>query len=72
MILALFSDQYDFVVVDTPAASEVADAQIISARADGAIVLARRNHTRQALLRATMRNLTESGVNVIGSVLTEH
>jgi protein-tyrosine kinase len=72
LVLGLFAEQYDFVIVDTPAASEVADAQIISARADGAIVIARRNHSRQALLRTTMRNLTESGVNVIGSVLTDH
>jgi chain length determinant protein tyrosine kinase EpsG len=72
VIIELFADQYDFVIVDTPAASEVADAQIVAARADGAIVLARRNHTRQALLRATMQNLAESGVNVIGSVLTDH
>jgi len=36
------------------------------------IMLVRRNHTRLALLRATMRNLTESGVIVIGSVLTDH
>jgi protein-tyrosine kinase len=72
LVLGLFAEQYDFVIVDTPAASEVADAQIISARADGAIVIARRNHSRQALLRTTMRNLTECGVNVIGSVLTDH
>jgi Mrp family chromosome partitioning ATPase len=50
----------------------VADAQIVAARADGAIMLVRRNHTRQALLRVAMRNLTESGVTVIGSVLTDH
>ena len=72
LIVDLFAEQYDYVIVDTPAASEVADAQIVSARADGTIVLVRRNHTRQAMLRDTMRNLTESGVNVIGSVLTDH
>jgi len=72
VIVELFADQYDMVIIDTPAASEVADAQIVSARADGAIMLVRRNHTRQALLRSTMQNLTESGVNVIGSVLTDH
>jgi chain length determinant protein tyrosine kinase EpsG len=72
VIVELFADQYDFVIIDTPAASEVADAQIVAARADGAIMLVRRNHTRQALLRVAMRNLTESGVTVIGSVLTDH
>jgi len=72
LILGLFADQYDLVIMDTPAVSDVADAQIVAARADAAIVLARRNHTRQAQLSTTMRNLTESGVNVIGSVITDH
>ena len=72
LILGLFADQYDLVLMDTPAVSDVADAQIVAARADAAIVLARRNYTRQAQLNTTMRNLTESGANVIGSVMTDH
>jgi protein-tyrosine kinase len=72
VILELFSDQYDFVIMDTPPAAEVADAQIVASRAHAAIVLARRNHTRQALLGAMMKNLIESKVNVIGSVITDH
>jgi chain length determinant protein tyrosine kinase EpsG len=72
LILGLFADQYDLVIMDTPAVSDVADAQIVAARADATIILARRNHTRQAQLSTTMRNLTESGANVIGSVITDH
>jgi protein-tyrosine kinase len=72
LVLERFSDQYDFIIMDTPAASDVADAQIVAARADATIVLARLNHTRRAQLSATMRNLTQSGVNVIGSVITDH
>ena len=72
LVLEMFSAQYDFVVIDTPAACEVADAHVIAARVDAAIILARKNHTRQAQLLATMKNMTESGVNVLGSVITEH
>jgi protein-tyrosine kinase len=72
LILRLFSDQYDFIIMDTPAVAEFADAQIVAARADAAIILARRNHTRQAQLSAAMRNLTQSGVKVMGSVITDH
>jgi Mrp family chromosome partitioning ATPase len=35
-------------------------------------MVARRNHTRQAKLAAAMQILTDTGVNVIGSVLNEH
>jgi protein-tyrosine kinase len=72
LILELFADQYDIVIMDTPAVSDVADAQIVAARADAAIVLARRDYTRQTQLSATMRNLTQSGVNVIGSVINDY
>jgi receptor protein-tyrosine kinase len=72
LVLERFSDQYDFIIMDTPAVSDVADAQIVAARADAAIVVARLNHTRQSQLSATMRNLTQSGVNIIGSVITDH
>jgi Mrp family chromosome partitioning ATPase len=70
--LELFSEQYDLVILDTPSASEVADAQIVAARADAALILARRHRTLQGELLSTMKNLTESGVNVIGSVITDH
>lgn len=72
MVLQLFVDQYDLIIVDTPPITEFADAQIVAALADATIMLARRNYTRQAQLSLSMRALTESGVNVIGSVITEH
>jgi protein-tyrosine kinase len=72
LVLQRFSELYDIIIMDTPAASAVADAQIVAARADVAVVLARLNHTRSAQLTATMRNFTQSGVNVIGSVITDH
>jgi receptor protein-tyrosine kinase len=72
LVMQMFRDQYDLVILDTPAACEVADAQIVATIADAAIIVARRNHTRQAQLMTTLRNMTQGGVNVIGSVVTEH
>jgi len=72
LMLDLFSEQYELIILDTPAASDFADAEIVAARASSALILARRNHTRQSQLLSTMRNLTQSGVNIIGSVITDH
>jgi chain length determinant protein tyrosine kinase EpsG len=72
VVLNLFSSQFGLVIIDTPAATETADAQILAAYAGSAIVVARRDHTRQAKLLATMDALAESGVNVVGSVISEH
>jgi Mrp family chromosome partitioning ATPase len=50
----------------------VADAQVVAARADAALLLVRRGHTTQSQLVTTMKNFNECGVNVIGSVITDH
>src|SRR6202166_18597 len=72
LVLDLFASQYDLIIMDTPATSESADAQILASRADAAVLLVRRNHTRIDELKAAMQNLTESGVHVMGSVVNEY
>src|SRR6202522_2206119 len=67
-----FAAQFSVVIVDTPAISETADAQILAANAGSAIIIGRRNYTLQSKLFAAMETLTQSGVNVVGSVLTDH
>jgi chain length determinant protein tyrosine kinase EpsG len=71
LVLDRFAEQFDVVVLDTPAATESADAQIVSARAGAAIMVARRNHTRHVQLTKGMQSLSQAGVNVIGSVVME-
>src|SRR6202453_2708315 len=67
-----FAAQFSVVIVDTPAISETADAQILAANAGSAILVARRNYTLQSKLLSAMETLTQTGVNVIGSVMNEH
>jgi Mrp family chromosome partitioning ATPase len=71
LVLERFVDQFDVILIDTPAAAETADAQIVAKRAGAALMLARLNVTKQAQLHACMQNLTQTGVNVIGSVVNE-
>src|SRR5712672_1052330 len=72
VVLTSFAEQYDLVILDTPATTEAADAQILAARAGAALVLARRNHTLHAELSAAMQNFVQSGVGVLGSVMNEY
>ena len=72
LVLELFGQQYDMLIIDTPSISEVADAQVVAARADAALLLARRGHTVQSQLVTAMKSFNECGVNVIGSVITDH
>ena len=71
VVLEQFTEQFDVIVIDTPALSETADAQILASRAGTALMVARRNHTRHKYLVNAMQNLSEAGVNVIGSVVQE-
>jgi protein-tyrosine kinase len=71
VVLEQFTEQFDVIVIDTPAMADTADAQILAARAGNALMVARRNHTRQKKLVTAMQNLSEAGVNVLGSVIQE-
>src|SRR6202522_60395 len=72
VILDHFAAQFSVGIVDTPAISETADAQILAANAGSAILIGHRNYTLQSKLLAPKDTLTQSGVNVVGSVLTDH
>jgi chain length determinant protein tyrosine kinase EpsG len=72
VVLDMFASQYDLVILDTPSASESADAQMLASRADAALMIVRPNHTRIKDLKVAMGNLKESGVHVIGSVVNDH
>ncbi len=72
VVLERFADQFDVIIIDTPSASESADAQIVAKRAGAALMLARRDVTRQSQLLASMQGLTETGANVIGTVINEY
>ena len=71
VILKMFAEQFDMVIIDTPAISEAADAQILAARAGAAVMLVRLNQTRNIELSEGIQNLTQSGVNVIGTVMSD-
>jgi|SRR5450631_701957 len=72
VVLGHFAEQFSIVVIDTPSISESADAQIIASHAGAALMLARRNHTRHSRLTAAMESLRQTGVNIIGSVISDH
>jgi chain length determinant protein tyrosine kinase EpsG len=71
-VLARFAERFDMIIVDTPAVTETADAQMIASRAGSALLLARRHRTRHRRLSAALQSLTRTGVNVVGSVVNEY
>ena len=62
---------YDVVLLDTPPGNESTDAQIISGRAGGALIVARANRTHTSDVAAFSDLITSTGAHVVGSLLNE-
>lgn len=67
----LHSD-FDVILIDTPAASESADAQMVAHRARGAIMIARRDLTPMAKLSELDASLQHAQVSVMGLVFNNY
>ena len=72
VVLERCIEQFDVILIDTPAATESADAHMLARRSGAAIMLARRNHTPHSKMVSAIRDMSHTGVNVIGSVMNEY
>ena len=61
--------EFDVILVDTPPAKLYADARIVAFRAGNVMVLARKDRTRLADTTGVMRELTNTGARIVGTVL---
>lgn len=71
-LLSSFRRLYDIVIVDTPAAADAPDAELVARRAGACIVVARRDHAECAPLAKFTEDLRSAQVMVVGSVLMSH
>lgn len=65
------ASQYDIVIVDTPPATESADAQAIVARCGGALLVSRLNKTRLADITEVRNQVAVTGARVVGAVIND-
>ncbi len=68
-LLQQLRTEFDVILLDTPPAKLYADARIVAFRAGGVMVLARKNRTRVADTTGVMRELTNTGARIVGTVL---
>lgn len=71
-LLESLTDAYDAIIIDTPAAAIGADVQTISARAGGALLVARNNRTALGDIQDLSISLMDSSAMVVGSVLNRY
>lgn len=70
-LLRIASQQFDVIIIDTPAGTEFADAEITAARAGAALLVARKNASLVPHASQLARRLQDSGVALVGSVLND-
>jgi len=63
-------EEYDRIVIDTPPMTAVNDASIVSKYVDGTILVVASRNTSSDVASDVLKNLTDNGANIIGSVLT--
>lgn len=71
-VLETSASRYDVVLIDTPAAADYGDTQMIAARARAALVVARKHKSSLAATQQLAERLGQVGTNLVGSVLTEY
>ncbi|BDT73260.1 hypothetical protein os4_28080 [Comamonadaceae bacterium OS-4] len=70
-LLRAASQQFDVIIIDTPAGSDFADAEITAARAGAALLVARQHVSLVPRATQLARRLQDSGVALVGSVLND-
>lgn len=70
-LLSKLKREFDVVLLDSPSATEHADAQAIAARAGAAIIVVRKNTTRSWAVRGISEGVTHASATVLGSVLND-
>jgi protein-tyrosine kinase len=61
-------NEFEVILIDTPPCAEFADAHTMAVRSGAALFLARKNHTRSALMRDQAELMQNAGVQVVGSI----
>ena len=71
VLLEPLIQNFDIVIIDTPAANEHDEAQIIATRAGAALLLAHKNISSIPEMTQLARSLQQTGAAVVGSVLND-
>ena len=68
-LIEKLKEEYDIVVLDTPPLNVVTDAQILSVKVDGTILVVRAAVTKKDVVIEAKNLLDKVGANIIGTVL---
>jgi protein-tyrosine kinase len=71
-LLARAASEYDIILIDTPAATDYADAQSVVFRAGDALLISRKDETRVSDTERAVRDLTDASGRIVGTVMNAY
>ena len=71
IMIDVFKDYYDYVIVDTPPIGAVVDAAIVSQRSDGFVVVVESGKVKKKVLEKSINQLERGGSKFLGAVLNK-
>jgi receptor protein-tyrosine kinase len=70
-LLRQLAEHVDFILLDSPPASESADAQTLAVRAGAALIVVRKNASRLGRVRGVSSSVTHAKTAIVGAVLND-
>ena len=70
-LLAELGQKFDVILLDSPAATDYADAQTLAVRAGAALIVARKNATRMWQVRGVSASVAQGNATIVGTVLND-
>ncbi|MFZ2176781.1 MAG: polysaccharide biosynthesis tyrosine autokinase [Rhodococcus sp. (in: high G+C Gram-positive bacteria)] len=69
-VLANLRERFDYVIIDASPLLPVTDAAVLTAMADGALIIARHAETKRDQLARAVGNLHSVGATILGTIIT--
>ena len=68
-VLAKAQAEYDVILIDTPPATEYADAQSVAFRAGDVLLVSRRDATRVEETERAVKELSDASARIVGTLM---
>ena len=71
IMVEVFREYYDYVIIDTPPVGQVIDAAIVAPKADGVVMVVEANRVKKKVVEKAKEQLEKGGAEFLGIILNK-
>ena len=71
IMIEVFREYYDYVIIDTPPVGQVIDAAIVAPKTDGVVLLVEANRVKKKSIEKAKEQLEKGGAEFLGVILNK-